>query len=160
MSTMPAPVILRPTPQPFLKRTAGSLPDDAEGSAAVLKHAKWFATIPDAVAYESVRCLLNDMEAFTLDPTHQPDQDAYRDAYDRAGQRMLVYKAVDRFYALTARGVDPTVLLALRGTRLTHADRVTVAQSGLSPAEAHDQHQSGTLDMDTIRAMVALRQTS
>lgn len=154
---MPAPVVLRPTPQRFLDhsgafRRPGPLP-----LHEVLRDAKWFATIPDAVALEAVQCLLDDMDAYLLDPSHQPDQDAMAAAFVRAGSRHLFFGVADRFYALTSRGIDPTVLLALRGTRLTHAARIAVSRSGLTPAEAHDRHAAGTLDLDAIHAMTALR---
>lgn len=160
MTVMPAPVILRPTPPGFLATGRHGSPAGPAPVEDVLGNAKWFATIPEPVAREGVLCLLNDMDASLLDPNHMPDGAAMDEAYFRAGERMLFYKVAGRFFNLMRAGIDPTVLLALRGTRLTHADRLMVAQSGLSPDEAHDQHRAGTLDMDTIRTMVALRQTS
>lgn len=156
-SAAPGPIVLRPTAPAYINNDPAWGPFDGPSGhrERVLAAARWWATCPEKVAYAAAAYMLDLFDSVGtpvvgLGPT-------WERAMTASGDHDLFRQAPDQYLTLTRVGVDPTVLLALRGTPVPDRDRLLIASAGLAPAEAHALHTDDALDLDAVRTMIALR---
>lgn len=155
----PKPIVLRPTPAEFIDNAPWpvSTAASSEHRKQVLRNARWWATCSDKVALAGAEYMLREIETNGLYGAEFGEGPLWGQARARSGDRRQFERVSGTFRSLVRAGVDPTVLLALRGTTVAHPDRLLIATSGMTPTEVRALCASRTLNLDTIRMMVALR---
>lgn len=157
VAAAPSAIVLRPTRADFINDdpVLGPLDGPTAHRDRVMDAATWFADRPDRVVRAAAEYMLDLLYRSATDDGGAGQR--LSQARREAGGGDVFNLGPSHFNALTRVGVDPTVLLALRGTSLTHPERLLVASVGLSPAEVHTMYADGSLDLDSVRAMSALR---
>lgn len=154
---MLTPLVLDPTPPEWVNDDPASHPlDPGPARDEALRRIRWWGTLPDRVAHTCGRAGRSMFVPYLTDPSRQ-GRDLWHEAWLASGKDPRAAHGENYYRNLLRLGVDPTILLALRGTGLRHADRLTLAFCGLTPAEAYETAVSGTVDRRGASALAALR---